>query len=53
MTLPLVVVCAGFLLELATGRSAVALPMAVFGSALLTATVAWIWGRCDGEIARY
>jgi DHA1 family bicyclomycin/chloramphenicol resistance-like MFS transporter len=53
MTLPLVAVCAGFLLELGAGKLASALPMAVFGSALLTATVAWVWVRRDGEIAQY
>ena len=52
-TLPLVAVSAGFLLELGFGKSTSVLPIAICGSAVLTAVVAWIWVRRDGEIAQY
>lgn len=53
MTLPLLAVGAGFLLEFGTGKSTSALPIAICGSAALTAAVAWIWVRRGGEIAQY
>lgn len=53
MTLPLVAVGAGLLLGPGAGGSARALPIAIGGSALLTAVVAWVWVRRDGEIAQY
>lgn len=52
-TLPLVAVGAGFLLDAGKGDSARALPLAIGAAAMLTALVAWLWVRRDGDIGQY